>query len=133
MIEKDRESVWKTVKIFFKKILLVFYIFLVEEESGVSGLMDAGSCIQYRVTGGGGGQAGPGGGGGEGGAGLAAYRVVTSSGDSASDTSNGSINTTPLSNVQVVVKINTTVVIIQQFLGSACKSNQWPILCYWKS
>jgi len=74
-----------------------------EEESGVSGLMDAGSCIQYRVTGGGGGQAGPGGGGGEGGAGLAAYRVVTSSGDSASDTSNGSINTAPLSNVQAVL------------------------------
>jgi len=73
-----------------------------EEESGVSGLMDGGNCIQYRVTGGGG-QGGPGAGAGEGGAGLAAYRVVTSSGDSASDTSNGSVNTTALSNVQAVL------------------------------
>jgi len=78
-----------------------------EDDNGVGGLMDGNNGFQYRVTGGGGGAgAGAGTGGNPGQGEAATYRGATSGPTGDANNTNGSVNTSALSNAVLASPIN---------------------------
>ena len=78
---------------------------IVNVDNGVGGLMDGNNGFQYRVTGGGGGAgAGAGTGGNPGQGEAATYRGAASGPTGDANNTNGSVNTSALSNVMTLVQ-----------------------------